>query len=124
LIRFAAVLLGIALGVASLMILAVKLAWLEYLPSYFAQSLAVLTIFTLVIYRYLDRVNDPGTFVQLYLLSMAVKLLAYGAYVVLMIDDDKAGANRNAIFFLILYVVFTAVEVAFLHHKISGKRPQ
>jgi hypothetical protein len=124
LIRFVAVILAVALCVVALLLLSSSFGWIAILPSYYIQSALLLTIFTIVIYRYLDRVNKPAMFVQLYLLSMAIKLLGYGAYVTLMIVDDKAGANRNVLFFLVLYVVFTALEVGFLHRKIAGNRPR
>ncbi len=123
-IRFTAVLLCVALTVVGIGIFSVREGWIAGLPSFFYESIAVLSIFTLVMYRYLDRIADPGMFVQMYLLSMAVKLLAYGAYVVLMFIDDQSGANKNALFFLFLYVIFTAMEVLFLYRKIAGNRPR
>jgi hypothetical protein len=122
LIRFLIAVLAVALCAALTMFLAVRLGWVASAPSWYPQSVIILGAFTLVIYRYLDRLNKPGLFVQIYLLSMAVKLLAYGVYVALMILDDKSGANKNVLFFLILYVVFTGLEVAFLHRKIAGNR--
>lgn len=108
-----------AFGFVTLM---ARLAWIDAVPSFCVQSTLTLAIFTIVIYRYLDRLNDAALFIQIYLLSMAVKLIAYGVYVVLMILEDKPGANGNVLFFLLLYVMFTTLEVAFLHRKIAGKR--
>jgi hypothetical protein len=51
---------------------------------------------------------------------MVVKLLAYGAYNVAVIIMDRAGAPSNVVFFLVLYFIFTALEVAFLYRKISS----
>lgn len=116
--------MAVVLCVTVLVQVAVRLSWIQAAPSYYVQSLLILAIFTVVIYRYLDRVSQPGMFVQIYLLSMVVKLLAYGVYVVLMILDDRTGANQNVLFFLVLYVVFTALEVLFLHRRISGNPPR
>jgi hypothetical protein len=124
LIRFVAVVLAVAISVAFLVMLSVRLDWIAAAPSYYLQSLILLSTFTLVIYRYLDRLKSPEMFVQIYLLSMAVKLLGYGAYVVMMIVGDKAGANKNVLFFLVLYLIFTALEVIFLYRKIAGNRPR
>jgi hypothetical protein len=121
--RFVAVVLAVTISVAILVVISLRLGWIAAAPSYYLQSLILLSLFTVVIYRYLDRLKNPGLFVQIYLLSMAVKLVAYGAYVILMILDDKAGANKNVLFFLVLYVIFTALEVGFLYRKIAGKRP-
>jgi len=121
--RFVAVVLAVAIGITALLLVSLQFGWIDAMPSYYLQSLIILSIFTVVIYRYLDRLKSPEIFVQIYLLSMAVKLLAYGVYVVLMIVDDKPGANKNVAFFLILYVIFTALEVVFLYRKIAGNRP-
>ena len=123
-IRFVAVVLAVAISVALLVLVSVSMGWIDAAPSYYLQSLIILAAFTVVIYRYLDRLKSPEIFVQIYLLSMGVKLLAYGVYVVLMIMDDKPGANDNVVFFLILYVIFTALEVVFLYRKIAGNRPR
>lgn len=119
-IRFAGIVLATAVSIAACTMLASRYRWITGMPTYFFESLAILTIFTLVIYRYLDRVSNPGVFIQLYLLSMVIKLLAYGTYVVVMIIGDHAGANRNVAFFMVMYFVFTALEVAFLYRKIAG----
>lgn len=123
-IRFGAVVLAVVIVAGLLVLVSVRLGWIDAAPTYCLQSLLILAAFTVVIYRYLDRLKGPQVFVQIYLLSMAVKLLAYGVYVALMIVDDRPGANKNVLFFLALYVVFTALEVGFLHRKIAGKRPR
>lgn len=123
-IRFVAVVLTVGVCIVALVLLSATLGWIVAIPSYYIQSTLLLVISTIVIYRYLDRVNRPAMFVQIYLLSMVIKLLAYGTYVALMIAADKAGANGNVFFFLILYVLFTALEVAFLHRKIAGNHPR
>ena len=74
---------------------------------------------TSIIFVYLYRRGTPGLFVQLYLLSMAVKLLACLAYNLLMIIEDGSGAIPNVLYFLFVYTVFTAVEIGFLYKKIS-----
>ena len=74
---------------------------------------------TTVIFVYLYRLAKPSVFVQLYLFSMAVKLLACFAYTLLMIREDKSGAVVNVLYFLIVYLLFTALEIAFLYRRIS-----
>ena len=116
--------LAVAFGSVVFVLLCEKQGWIEAAPSYSFQTAAILAVFTIVIYRYLYRLEKPEVFIQIYLLSMTVKLIANGVYVVLMIVDDKPGANMNVLFFLVLYVVFTALEVGFLHRKIAGNRPR
>jgi hypothetical protein len=100
-------------------VLLVRYHWLPTLPSYFYQSLIFLVFGTSVLFVYLYRFNKPDFFVHLYLLSMAVKLIAYGAYNFVMILDDKAGATQNVVWFGVLYLIFTALEIGFLYRRIS-----
>jgi hypothetical protein len=94
------------------------------LPSFFYETTAFIVFVTVVIFVYLYRSENPSFFVQLYLLSMVVKLLAFFAYNIFMVLDDRVGAVSNVSYFLLNYVLFTILEIAFLYRKISsGKRP-
>jgi hypothetical protein len=93
-------------------------------PSFFPQILVFLLFSTSLLFVYLYRAAKPVFFVQLYLLTMALKLLAYLAFNVVIILHDKAGAAVNVMFFLSVYFIFTALEIGFLFHKINrGERP-
>jgi hypothetical protein len=118
-IRFTAILAGVTLLVAGFTVLASWQHWIEHLPSFFYETLILLLFSTLTIFAYLYRLHRPDFFVPLYLLTMAVKLLAFGAYNAVMILMDKAGAIANVIFFLLIYVLFTVLEIAFLYRKVS-----
>jgi len=89
------------------------------LPSYFVQTLLFLVFSTGLLFVYLYRSGSAGYFVQLYLLSMAIKLLAYGAYNLIIIRSDPSGAIPNVVFFMLVYFIFTLLEIAFLYRKIS-----
>lgn len=91
------------------------------MPSFFYPTLLFLLFGTAIIYRYLIKVDKPEFFVQLYLITMAMKLLTYGAYCWIMIAQDNAGAAANVGFFLAVYLAFTALEIGFLFRKISAK---
>lgn len=93
--------------------------WLEALPTFFFQTLILLLFGTALLYVYLYRFNRKELFVHIYLLTMVVKLLAYGAYNFLMIMDDRSGAAANVAWFMVLYLVFTLLEIVFLYRKIS-----
>lgn len=118
-IRFIVVLLLAALTVAGLTIVARNLSWIDALPSFFYQTILFLLFATAVVFRYLYRVRKPDFFVQLYLLTMALKILAYAAFNLVVILEDRSGAARNVAFFMVLYFLFTAIEVVFLYLKIS-----
>lgn len=118
-IRFGIVLLATAASVACLMWFAHRQSWIENLPTFLAETLIFLVFCTLTIFVYLYKLSKPGLFVTLYLLSMAVKLVAYGAYNLLMIISDKEGAIANVVFFMAVYALCTGLEVAFLYQRIS-----
>ena len=123
-IRFFVVLLVAALAIAGLTILAQHLSWIDALPSFFYQILLFLVFATFVVFRYLYKVDKPDFFVQLYLLTMVVKFIAYGVFNLIVILEDRPGAAHNVAFFMIIYLLFTGLEVAFLYHKISrSSRP-
>lgn len=78
-------------------------------------------IATVVNFNYLYKVESPDLFVRMYLFMMALKLLAFGAFVVVIILLDKPAAKGNIVFFIITYILFTALEVGFLYKRISTK---
>lgn len=99
--------------------LLVDMGILPVLPSFFYQTLVLLPLFTFSIYRYLVKANNPAVFTQLYLLTLVIKLVAFLAYNVIMVFEDRAGALPNVLFFFSLYVFFTALEVIFLYRRIN-----
>jgi hypothetical protein len=88
-------------------------------PSFFLKTLLLLVFSTSIIYTYLYKADKPGFFLQLYMLTMVVKLLAYCSYVLIIVRSDKTAAFSNVIFFMITYFVFTALEIGFLYKKVS-----
>jgi len=90
-------------------------------PSFYYQSLALLALSTIGLYHYLVKVrkSNPDFFVQLYLATIALKLLAYGSYLGIVVWKDTPGAYGNVIFFMIAYAVFTGLEVFFLWRKVN-----
>jgi len=91
-------------------------------PSYFIETLILLAVTTVGIYSFLlkARAQSQFTFVQLYLLTITIKLTACLAYCVIIVWKDRAAATENMVFFLIVYSLFTALEVGFLWKKIQG----
>ena len=109
----------VAMGLAVILILGVS-HLLPSLPSFFYQSLILLTASTIGLYLYLLRTRkSTRIFVQFYLGSIAIKLLAYGAYLGLIIWEDRPGALENVVFFIAVYAVFTALEVGCLWRQIT-----
>lgn len=91
-------------------------------PSFFVPALIFIALSTTVIYFYLYTADKPAQFVQLYLLTMAIKLLASLAFCFVMISRDKPSAVGNVVFFMCTYFLFTGIEISFLYHRISGRK--
>ena len=79
---------------------------------------ATMTVASAVLLR--KRTGERLT--QAYLLTITIKLLLSGGFVVWFVKSDPDGANDNVIFFLSCYVIFTAAEVIFLLLKSRGKK--
>jgi len=120
LIRFLLLLLGIALVVVLGSMLAVRLGVLADLPSFFYETTILVVLCTAGLCRFLTRPAPPDFFVQLYLLTMVVKLMGYGCYIFVVLFLDPAGGPANVVFFLLLYGFYTLLEIVFLHRRISG----
>ena len=101
----------VALALSAVAWVSADSCWIAALPSFFFQTTIFLLFGTGLLYVYLYRFNKPDFFIQLYLLTMAVKLLAYGAYNFFMIIEDKQGAVKNVVWFMTLYFIFTALEM-------------
>jgi hypothetical protein len=91
-------------------------------PSFYLPTLIFLAVSTVVIYFYLYTVDKPAHFVQLYLLTMSLKLLASLVFCFVMISRDKPSAAGNVVFFMCTYFLFTGIEIGFLYHRISGRK--
>jgi len=109
---------GIGIGAT---FLAQYCGWVQSTPSFLIPTTALLFIITLVICRYLYKFKSSGLFTQFYLLSMVVKLLASLAYCVVLILDEPKAAIPNVSYFLVLYLVYTSVEIVFLYRLVSAK---
>jgi hypothetical protein len=115
----------ISLGFAAIVIAALTILGasegLFSKPTYFLHTLILLLFSTGVIYVYLYQAAKPDLFVSLYLFTMVLKLIAYCVYNLVIIMQDRQAAVTNVGFFMATYFIFTGIEVAFLHRKISGE---
>lgn len=92
------------------------------LPSFFYETMVLLLLGTGGLYFYLADIKKerPEYFIQLYIATLFAKMIAYAGYVFFMVWDDKQNAHANALFFMITYLLFTAVEVYFLYRKVNA----
>ncbi len=88
-------------------------------PTSFWEIIVFLIITTAVLFRFVVRA-EPGAFVQTFLLTMVLKLLGYGAFLFFVILPDRQNAVPNVVLFLTGYLVFTAIEIFYLHRKTRG----
>lgn len=90
-------------------------------PLFFFQTTGLLFISTVGLYKVLvDMKRDrPEYFVQIYLATLGIKLIAYAAYLVFMVKRQPEMAVENVVFFMIGYVIFTALETVFLYRFVQ-----
>lgn len=89
------------------------------MPSFFVVTLLFLTAVTGLSFALLYKSSNPFAFLRWYLLSTTFRLLGYGAYNLIMIFKDRSGATANVLFFMLTYLVFTVLEIAFLYVRFS-----
>lgn len=118
-LRFVITLMLAALIFWAGLIVGVNSGWIQNKPSFSFEILVLLFTATLIIFFYLYRVSK-NIFVQLYLLTMAVKIIAYVSFILIMVQKDRSGALGNVVFFMLVYIVFTALEIGFLYRRINA----
>lgn len=111
----------LVVGLPPLANLMYRQGWIPQLPTFLYETTWLVALFTIILFIYLFRSDKGSYFVQLYLLSMVIKLIAYLAYNLIIILKDRDGASTNVVYFLLVYFVFTAVEIGFLYRKISPR---
>lgn len=96
---------------------AVALIGLHHVPTFYWETLVLLTVTTGGLYYLLHttRKEKPDLFVPVFLGTLVIKLVATGGFLIFVMLEDPAGAVSNAVSFLIFYVVFTVLEITFLY---------
>lgn len=102
--------------------LAVSFEWIVEVPSFGYPTLFFLAFSTTLIIKYLYRQKDSTMFVQLFLLLMVVKLVAFFAYLIAIAILAQETLIENAVFFLICYLFYTVLEIGFLYRQVNEKR--
>lgn len=110
---------------AACLFIVYKSGWITNAPSFATEIVLVLAFTTLVIYYYLQSWSKSKAelFTQFYLLSIAVKIVAYGAFVAFIIIDQPEMAIGNVVVFLCCYLTFTLAEVLFLFRQTTHPAP-
>lgn len=93
--------------------------WIPEVPTFLYETTWLVAIITGILFVYLYRSKRGAWFVQLYLLSMVAKIVAYLVYNTIIVLDAPRHATANVLYFLIVYLAFTVLEIALLYRKIS-----
>jgi hypothetical protein len=110
----------ITLSITAIGILVLSLWGMEKQPDFLYQTIIFLFLATAGLYRFLLKTKQerPDYFVQLYLLTLVVKIIASSAYLFVMVVGQPEPA-RDVVFFMAVYFVFTALEIAFLYRRVN-----
>jgi hypothetical protein len=109
------------LSLTALAILTLSIWGIESQPDFLYHTLIFLFLATAGLYRFLLKTKQerPDYFVQLYLLTLVVKILGSAAYLFVMVYGHPDPA-RDVVFFMAVYFVFTALEITFLYQKVNS----
>lgn len=107
--------------IISLLLISSGYLFFQTLPGFFYPSLILLVLSTVGLYRFLINIkrSQPDYFVPVYLGTLAIKLIAYVVYIIVMIKRQPEDVFGNVVFFMIGYVIFTALETTFLHRVVN-----
>jgi hypothetical protein len=107
--------------IISLLLIGSGYLFFEPLPGFFWESLILLALSTTGLYLFLVDIkrNKADYFVPVYLGTLAIKLIAYVAYIAVMVKFQPEGVFKNVVFFLIGYVIFTTLETVFLYRFVN-----
>ncbi|HEV8511767.1 MAG TPA: hypothetical protein VGQ59_00730 [Cyclobacteriaceae bacterium] len=87
-------------------------------PSFLFLILIVLAFATWLVYYFIQKATREN-FIRNYLLTIVLKLLLGGTFILILLYIDKLGADTNAIFFMMTYLLFTGLEVGFLFRRLG-----
>lgn len=93
-------------------------------PSFSIEIIIFLFFSTLGFYFFLLKkiAHNPQDFIGAFLLTLVLRFLVFAGFMLVIILIDKPESSNNALFFMIAYVIFTVVEVAFLYRKVMSAK--
>jgi len=124
LLRFSLITIGLGLLIYSVVSIAAGRAWISC-PSLATEILLFLSATHIGFFGLVNRHagTQPGKFVKIYLGSVVLRILSFGVFVFLIIRFDPPSGWHNAVFFLLSYLLFTALEVALLYVAVNRAKP-
>jgi hypothetical protein len=123
-LRFALIVSGLALALYLAVTGGSRQGWFAG-PSYSEEIVLFLTVSHLALYHVIirrieDRAED---FVKIYLGSTVLRILFFGLFIFLLLRFDPESGPSNALFFLLCYFLFTALEVGMLYMDLNNRKP-
>jgi len=107
---------------AAAQLVAIYSGWMSG-PTMFSLIMNVFMLgLTALVFRIVSAINDRQRFTQVYLATIVIKILAVCSFAAVLIVLDRDHARSNIVFLLVLYAVYTAIEVTFLVLAASSKQ--
>jgi hypothetical protein len=88
-------------------------------PTHFIEMAIITMITSAYLYRMLANMTRPQVFVNVYLATVAMKLVFFSVLLFVLRFLEPDTLVPNAIFMLVAYVIFTALEVVVLFKKVN-----
>lgn len=116
-LRFLMAIIALFVVLVAAMLVGTQLGW--PMPQFWTEILTFLFVITMVIGYNLMKLQkkQPQIFIQFYLLSIVLKMVAGLAFLFFLIEDTPAETMGNGALFILSYILFTGVEVLFLVRK-------
>ena len=116
LLKFISTVIVLSLAFIFVPYLAVEQGWIEAVPSYLIEIIFTLALTTALLFYFLHKIqkSNPQGFIQLYLFSIALKMIVGCVLILVIIFVDEPGAMMNALFFIVSYFTLTGIEIFFL----------
>ncbi len=111
----------LSLALSALVIVVTTLAGAQHgyfdRPSFLVPTMLMVHGLSAILFSFIYRINEAASFQRAYLLTVVVKLIVYFIYNMIMVFTDKPSAMENVVFFMVTYVVVTALEVTFYYRQ-------
>ena len=115
---------ALALLIKGFMMSASLLGWFPP-PSFSNVTIVFFGLSTVGLYRFVvSRLGlQPEDFVKIYLGATILRILFFGGFAFAVMRLDRPEARQNALFFLVCYFLFTALEVLNLFRQVNYQNP-
>ena len=123
-LRFTIMTIALALLIKGCVMSSSLLGWFSP-PSFSNVIIVFFGLSTVGLYRFVvNRLGlRPQDFVRTYLAATILRILFFGGFAFVVMRLDRPEARHNALFFLVCYFLFTALEVLILFRQVNYQNP-